>query len=96
MKTKGKVMIESIKEKTGRTSVANPHAVKDVNQASGPRTGNASAHEGKRATFMSAKAEREPLARVIQDAYGARTQKDYVNPKMEGISPNTPPRKFKK
>jgi len=73
----------------------NPHSVTNVNVKQGPRTGNASAHAGKRKTFQDAKAERAPLADEIARAYGDRAQRDYVDPKQTGISPNTA-RKFKK
>ena len=72
----------------------NPHAVSDVNQKSGPRTGNAGTMS-KRSDFKSAKAERSPLADVIEKAYGARAQDDKVNPKLEPISSNSR-RSFKK
>lgn len=73
----------------------NPHSVNNVNVKSGPRTGNASAHAGKRKEFQDAKAARAPIADEISKAYGARAQRDYVDPKMEGISPVTA-RKFRK
>ena len=66
-----------------------------ANYGSGPRTGNASAHAGKRAAFGAAKEERAPLATMIERAFGARAQDDYVNPKLESISANTKA-KFKK
>ena len=53
----------------------NPHAVANVNVKQGPRTGNNESTE-KRSTFKAAKAEREPLATMIQDAY-ARRQHEY-------------------
>lgn len=73
---KGKVMIEKIKESTGRVSTKNPHAVENVNQKQGPRTGN-NEETGKRSTFKAAKAERAPLATMIQDAY-AKRQHEYA------------------
>jgi len=73
----------------------NPHSVNNVNVKSGPRTGNASAHAGKRKEFQDAKAARAPLADEIARAYGDRAQRDYIDSKMEGISPVTA-RKFKK
>jgi hypothetical protein len=73
----------------------NPHSVSNVNAKQGPRTGNASAHAGKRRDFQDAKAERAPLADEIARAYGDRAQRDYVDPKAEGISPVTA-KKFKK
>lgn len=75
----------------GFSAKGNPKSVGNVNQAQGPRTGNASAHGGKRADFVDAKQERAPLANVIQDAYAARGRgrADTVAKSEEGISPNT-------
>jgi hypothetical protein len=69
--------------------------VTNVNAKQGPRTGNASAHAGKRREFQDAKAARAPLADEIARAYGDRAQRDYIDPRMEGISPVSA-RKFKK
>ena len=74
-KTRGPVKIA--KDTAAAWSPANAHAVANVNQAQGPRTGNAS-RTGKRAEFNAAKAEREPLATMIQDAY-ARRQHEYAD-----------------
>lgn len=74
----------------------NPKGVKNVNAKQGPRTGNAGAHAGKRGDFQAAKAERAPLARVIESAYGKRLSKDFVDSKAEGISPNTEAKRFKR
>jgi hypothetical protein len=49
----------------------NPYAVDNVNVKQGPRVGNNEETE-KRSDFKAAKAEREPIARMIQDAYAAR------------------------
>lgn len=73
---------------------ANPHAVNNVNQKSGPRTGNAGTMS-KRSDFKAAKEERAPLADVIARAFGARAQDDHINPKLEPIASNSN-RKFKK
>jgi hypothetical protein len=54
----------------------NPHAVDNVNVKQGPRTGNEPASE-KRSAFKAAKAERAPLATMIQDAY-AKRQHEYA------------------
>jgi hypothetical protein len=75
MKYGREVKIEKIKEGSGRVSTKNPHAVDNVNVAQGPRTGNNESTE-KRSTFKAAKAEREPLATMIQDAY-AKRQHEY-------------------
>jgi len=72
----------------------NPKSVDNVNQKSGPRTGNAGT-PGKRSEFTAAKETRAPLARVIQNAFGARAQDDHVNPKLEPVSSNSK-RSFKR
>lgn len=90
--SKGKVLIA--KETASKWDTKNPKAVSSVNVAQGPRTGNNPSME-KRGEFKSAKAEREPLAKTIMTAYGARAQKDAVDAKAEGISSNTKS-KFKK
>jgi hypothetical protein len=70
------VKIEKEKDsKSARISTANPHAVKNVNQAQGPRTGNNPAM-GKRSEFKDAKQARAPLAKTIEDAY-AKRQHEY-------------------
>ena len=84
MKYSGKVLIEKVKEKTGRTSVANMHAVSNVNVAQGPRTGNHGT-PAKRSDFQDAKAARAPLAAVIEHAYGLRAPRDHVEAKLESI-----------
>jgi hypothetical protein len=94
MKYSGKVLRDEQKS-PGSKSVKNQYAVSNVNVAQGPRTGNASAHEGKRKEFKSAKEERAPLADMIAKAYGARTPGDKVEKKLEPISSNTKA-KFKK
>lgn len=94
MKYSNKVMIEAVKEKTGRTVTANPHRADNVNQSQGPRTGNAAAREGKRATFKAEKEAKAPVAEAIARAFGARSQDDYVNKKLEPVASNTRGRKF--
>lgn len=74
----------------GRTVTAK-NGLKNVNAAAGPRMGNAG-DMAKRRAFQANKAEAAPLATVINRAYAARNIPDYVDPKMEGISPNTRPR----
>ena len=86
--SKGKVLIEAIKEKAGRTSVANPYAKSNVNVAQGPRTGNEPS-SSKRSEFKAAKEQRAPLADTIMKAYGARDSKPSIDEKLEGISSNT-------
>lgn len=53
----------------------NPHAVDNVNVKQGPRTGN-DGTVSKRKEFKAAKAERNPLAKTIEDAY-AKRQHEY-------------------
>lgn len=87
----GKVRINEEKNTAGFSGKGNPKSVANVNQAQGPRTGNASAHGGKRADFVDAKQVRAPLANVITDAYAARGRgrADHVTKTEDGISPNT-------
>lgn len=94
MKYSGKVLINE-QANPGSKSTKNMYSVSNVNQKQGPRTGNASAHEGKRTAFKDAKEERAPLADMIVKAYGARTPGDKVEKKLEPISANTKA-KFKK
>lgn len=95
MKYSGKVKIEKVTESEGIKSVKNAHHRDNVNVAQGPRTGNASAHDGKRSKFSAQKEERAPLADMIAKAFGARAQDDKVNPKLEPVSADSK-RKFKK
>jgi len=59
----------------------------------GPRTGNKGTPE-KRSDFVDAKAERVPLADSILSAYGARAQRDHVDPVEEPIRSTVKPKKF--
>ena len=69
--------IEKEKDNAKRTwTPANLYGVKNVNVAQGPRVGVHGA-KGKRESFMAAKADREPLATIINDAYAAR-QHEYA------------------
>lgn len=78
----------------------NPHSVRNVNQAQGPRTGNAGAHEAKRANFLDAKAERAPLADAIEQAFAGRARELEANPGLHeiagagGIDSNSQVRRF--
>jgi hypothetical protein len=74
-------------------SVKNHYSKENVNVKQGPRTGNSNPG-GKRSAFQDAKAEREPLAREIQAAYGLRTPDDHVEKKLESIRSDVKPRKF--
>lgn len=72
----------------GMKSTRNPHAVDNVNVAQGPRMGNNPKME-KRQDFVDAKQARQPLADTIARAYGARSPKDKIDPKLEGIHSDT-------
>jgi len=90
---------ETDPSKAKKISTANPHRRDNVNVAQGPRTGNTSAHDGKRGTFMAAKEERAPLADVIANAYGQRQRDDYADKPFKNsgsIMPNVAPKRFKK
>ena len=63
------------KETASTWSCDNQYHRDNVNVAQGPRTGN-HGMPAKRSEFNSAKASREPLATMIQDAYAAR-QREY-------------------
>ena len=80
-------------EKASAWNSDNQYHKDNVNVAMGPRTGNTGT-PSKRKDFVSAKAEREPLADSILSAYGERAQRDYVDPKMEGIRPVVKPKRF--
>jgi hypothetical protein len=76
----------------------NPHSVANVNQPQGPRVGNEGAHRAKRGNFKAEKAEREPIARAIMDAFGERQLRDYADhdfPNEGQIEPNSGVKKFK-
>lgn len=101
MHTKPKSPVRLSKEtdptKAKRVDTANMYRKDNVNVAQGPRTGNSSAHGGKRADFISAKEERAPVADVIAAAYGERQRSDYAgkNFKNDGsIMPDVKPRRF--
>ena len=68
-KKKGAVKIA--RETASKWSCENMYHEDNVNKPMGPRMGNPSTGT-KRADFNAAKAEREPLATMIQDAYAAR------------------------
>lgn len=87
MKYSNKVLINEEKN-PGSRSTRNMYAVDNVNQKSGPRTGNHGT-PSKRAEFGSAKESRQPLADMIVDAFGRRTPADTVNPKLEPVSANS-------
>lgn len=74
----------------GRTVTAEQGRT-NVNVAQGPRTGNVG-DSAKRSAFKSNKEEANVLARTINNAYAARKERDHIDPKLEGISPDTKPR----
>lgn len=74
-------------------SCENQYHKDNVNVAMGPRTGN-NGTPSKRSDFVSAKEERAPVADSILAAYGDRAQRDYIDPKMEGIRPVVKPKRF--
>ena len=90
---KAKSTVKIAKETASAWSCENQYHKDNVNVAMGPRTGN-NGTPSKRTDFVSAKAEREPLADSILAAYGARAQDDYVNPKLESIRSTVKPHKF--
>lgn len=80
-----------------RVDPTNMYRKENVNVAQGPRTGNSSAHGGKRADFIEAKESRAPVADVIAAAYGERQRSDYAgkNFKNDGsIMPDVKPKRF--
>lgn len=94
---KGQVLLE--KNRTSRASPkGNPHSVSSVDQAQGPRTGNAGS-AAKRATFVKEKAssgnEKSALANFVMDALANRGagMKPHIDPAVEGISSNTGPKR---
>jgi hypothetical protein len=92
--SKGKVLIEKESDSSARTPDSirkNPHGRTNVNVPQGPRTGNTGAHAAKRGEFKAAKAERAPLADVIERAFGARglRDKEEINPGLEGVHSDT-------
>jgi hypothetical protein len=94
---KGQVLIEKNKDGSGKVSVKNMQA-KPVNQAQGPRMGNAGSAD-KRATFVKEKAssgtEKSALATMVMDALAGRGagMQGKIDPTVEGISPNTGPKR---
>ena len=79
----------------------NPNHVDNVNQAQGPRTGNANPG-GKRSRFMDGKDERSGLADSINRAYEMRSPttrsqtKITIDPTLEGVASDVKPKKFKR
>ena len=94
--SKGKVLRNEEKS-PGSKSVKNPHAVANVNQPQGPRTGNEGAHTAKRGNFKAAKEERAPLADFVERAFARRGEDDRetIKPGLEPVSSDSR-RRFKK
>ena len=90
---KAKSTVKISDEKASAWSCENMYHKDNVNVAMGPRTGNKGTPV-KRSDFVDAKAERVPLADSILSAYGERAQRDYIDPKLEGIRPVVKPKKF--
>lgn len=86
---KGAVKIEREGNRS-TSSTANPYRRENVNVAQGPRMGNHGTPD-KRRTFVDAKAERDPIANMIQDAYAARQHEyeDYEYTNGGSIHDNT-------
>ena len=94
---KGQVLIEKNKNGSGRVDVKNMQS-KPVNQAQGPKTGNAGNAE-KRATFVREKAssgnEKSALANMITDALSGRGagMQGKIDPTVEGLHSDTGPKR---
>ena len=76
----------------------NPQSVTNVNQKSGPRTGNMNPG-AKRGEYAARKAEAAGLSDMIQNAYALRQEQDYAGytfPKEGSIEQDVKPRKFKR
>jgi hypothetical protein len=90
------VLLEKNKDGSGKVSVKNMQA-KPINQAQGPRMGNAGS-PGKRATFQKEKAasgnEKSALATMVMDALAGRGagMQGKIDPTVEGLSSNTGPK----
>jgi hypothetical protein len=79
---KAKSTVKISNEKASAWTCENQYHVTNVNVAQGPRTGNPGT-ASKRSDFIAAKASREPLATMINDAYVARAHEykehEYTN-----------------
>jgi len=85
--------VKIAKETASSWSSENQYHVNNVNVAQGPRTGN-DGTPSKRSDFVSNKAEREPIADVIVNAYGARAGRNFVDPVEEPIRSTVKPKRF--
>ena len=94
---KGQVLIEKNKNGSGKVNVRNMQA-KPINQAQGPRMGNAGSAE-KRATFVKEKAssgnEKSAIANMITDALAGRGagMQGRIDPTVEGLHADTGPKR---
>ena len=94
---KGQVLIEKNKNGSGKVNVRNMQA-KPINQAQGPRMGNAGSAE-KRATFVKEKAssgnEKSAIADMITDALAGRGagMQGRIDPTVEGLHSDTGPKR---
>jgi hypothetical protein len=94
---RGQVLIEKNKNGSGRVDVKNMQS-KPINQAQGPRTGNAG-NTAKRATFVKEKAssgnEKSALATMITDALSGRGagMQGKIDPTVEGLHSDTGPKR---
>jgi hypothetical protein len=94
---KGQVLIEKNKNGSGKVNVRNMQA-KPINQAQGPRMGNAGSAE-KRATFVKEKAssgnEKSAIANMITDALAGRGagMQGRIDPTVEGLHSDTGPKR---
>ena len=64
--------VKRAKDSAASWTCENMYHKDNVNVAQGPRMGNKNLDQAKRTEFNAAKASREPLATMIQDAYAAR------------------------
>ena len=90
---KGKVLLA--KETASSWGTKNPHAVGNVNQAQGPRTGNAGS-ASKRSSFLKEKEgsgnERSRLADFVMSALEKRDPRDFIDAKTEPLDANRGPK----
>ena len=94
---KGQVLIEKNKNGSGKVSAKNMQA-KPINQAQGPRMGNAGS-PSKRATFVKEKAstgtEKSALATMVMDALAGRGagMQGRIDKTVEGLHSDTGPKR---
>ena len=92
---RGQVLIEKNKMGSGKVTAKNPQAT-GVNQAQGPRTGNAGT-ASKRSAFVKAKStgEKSALADMITNALSGRGagMQGRIDPTVEGLHSDTGPKR---